>query len=88
MIKSEIINWITEDTKEWVFPIIAKSNKSGVLVLFSEACKGTIIYDNKNDYGIGHHCECWVMDNFTKITPTQKIVLNNVITTRGNNNEK
>lgn len=43
------------------FPVLRKSTRSGMVVLFETASSGTVVnVGNQEDYDIGHHSHDWV----------------------------
>jgi len=57
MIESTISKKNTNDNS--IFPLIAESKTSSLVVLFDDNQSGTVIVES-DKYQVGHHCENWV----------------------------
>ena len=57
------------------YPYLAKSDATGVLVLFEAPRTGCIVREGGWPYPVGHYSTSWIEDAFTPLPKGSKVIL-------------
>ncbi len=61
--KVEINETPTQENAE--YPCLKVGKRTGVVVLFTDKRKGTVVFEGNKIYELGFHSEVWNEENFT-----------------------